>query len=655
MTTSEILLQAKNLHIELLPDRDQLRFKCPKGALTAELRAAIIECKAELIKLLTNPLPRQPTVVEAGVDTTAAYELVVTHDRVAAVCAELDRHDTIGLDTETYVAGDNSDGKAALDPKRNKVRLVQVSTASGVYIFDVLKLVEMPLPVRQILEGKQTKTGHTLKFDAKCLMHHFGVELSCPDDIYVGSVLADGYVDHDKKGAHTLQTLARRHLGIDLDKSTATSDWGVAELSRTQLEYAARDATVALRLSEKIHKKAVSAGVERAWAIENNVITPFSAMELSGICLNHNEVSSLERERHDEAAAARQIVVAALGEDVNLNSPSQLLAAFTRLEINLAATNKHVLAEYIADERTAGRTPHDVIEALVTLRRSHTAAETFAAWLAAIGVDGRVHPSFRSLGARTGRTSCSSPNIQNVSRDGRVRGCFVAAPGHVFIIADYSAIELRVIAELIKEPELRRCFLSGICPHRRTAAFILKKNIADVTKEERQKAKAANFGLSFGQGVAGFMEFARNTYGVIYIPTEAAATRTGFLQLYKQIASWHRISKATGPLKLEARTASGRLRRFPNFSFTEYLNTPIQGTAADGAKVALALLHDALKPFGARVVNFIHDEVIVECRSDLAPEAALVVKKCLIEGMATFITTIPVEVAVEIAPHWLKP
>jgi len=268
--------------------------------------------------------------------------------------------------------------------------------------------------------------------------------------------------------------------------------------------------------------------------------------------------------------------------------------------------------------------------------------------------DGRVHAGFDPLAAPTGRFGCSEPNLLALPKRADIRRCIVPPPGHLLIVADYAAIELRALARIANDPRLRRTFAEGGDPHRVTAAAALAKLEAEVTAAERQSAKAVNFGFAFGMGPDRFISYARLTYGVEVTRPQAVAFRDSYLRLYEGVARWQAQMRATMPC--EVRTASGRLRRFrdPHGGYCERLNTPVQGTAADGLKQAMVLLRPRLAAIGARIVLCVHDELLVEAPADRASEAKAIVEEGMVEGMRTFVPDVPIVVEAAVRSTWAK-
>ena len=186
--------------------------------------------------------------------------------------------------------------------------------------------------------------------------------------------------------------------------------------------------------------------------------------------------------------------------------------------------------------------------------------------------------------------------------------------------------------------------------HRLTASLVTGTPLEDVTKEQRQAAKAVNFGLIYGMGPPGLKDYAKKQYGVTLSLKEAKAFKEAFFQAYPGIATWHNRMRG----ERETRTLAGRLRRWPEArpKVTEVFNAPVQGTAADILKLALAGLLPRLEPLGGRIVAVIHDEVIVEVPEDRAEEAARAVQEATAEAGARYLPDLPVTIEATIARNW---
>ena len=310
------------------------------------------------------------------------------------------------------------------------------------------------------------------------------------------------------------------------------------------------------------------------------------------------------------------------------------------------------VAEQWRAERTQTRDPDRIT-------RLDKLLSTYAYWPQEFIRGDRIHCRLHPLAADSGRFSCTEPNLQQVPSEHTapgLRGCFVAAPGHVLVIADYAQIELRVAAHLAPCDALRQVFAQDRDPHRATAATLTGKAERDVTDHERKLAKAVNFGFLFGMGAPRFRSYAASSYGLDLDQARAQRARAAFLRTYPGIAAWHRRVGSMGRdgQAVTVRTALGRRKRFEpgRFSFNAALNIPVQGTAAEGFKLAMAHLLPRLRELGGRGVLCVHDEYIAEVPEDRAEEASEIVIEVMRDQMATLVDTVPIEVEARIAASW---
>jgi DNA polymerase-1 len=309
-------------------------------------------------------------------------------------------------------------------------------------------------------------------------------------------------------------------------------------------------------------------------------------------------------------------------------------------------------------EKGALRTGDEVLAgidhpAAALLRRHRQHAQLLKAfgpkWLAHVH-DGRLYPSWNQLGTDAGRSSCKEPNAQQVPRDPRYRQCFTAPPGRVLVKADYGQLQLRIAAKITGDPAMSAAYAAGLDLHTATARRLTGKD--EVSPAERQLAKALNFGLLFGLGAQGLRSYALKEYGVQLTEEEATRYRDAFFRTYAGLAAWHR--RAGNSRAPESRTLAGR-RRLMDAStpYTHRLNSPVQGTEADGVKLAMALLWERRDQCpGAFPVLFGHDEIVVEADADQADAAAAWLKQAMVDGMAPLIAPVQCEVEVKVAQTW---
>jgi DNA polymerase-1 len=291
-----------------------------------------------------------------------------------------------------------------------------------------------------------------------------------------------------------------------------------------------------------------------------------------------------------------------------------------------------------------------LVDAIAERRRAAAIHVHASALLAHVSDDGRVRATWDPVGCSTGRMSTCDPNLLGLPR--ALRHCIRAPEGSALVVADYSAIELRVLAEVTGDTRLIEIFSSGGDPHRAMAALLSGKSPDTVTKEERQGAKAVNFGLTFGMGSETLIAYALKNYGVRLSLADANRFRDGYRAALPGVAAWQ--TKTRDEMPLEVATLGGRVRRFADRSdgYTERLAHPIQGTAAEGLKRALVLLAPRLPAQGARIVLAVHDEIVVECPIDRAPDVESLLVTAMREGMGAYVERVPVEVVSAVRPTW---
>jgi len=243
--------------------------------------------------------------------------------------------------------------------------------------------------------------------------------------------------------------------------------------------------------------------------------------------------------------------------------------------------------------------------------------------------------------------------MQQIPR-GEIRGAFVAAPGSKLVIADYSQIELRAAAFFSEDKEMLQAFRAGQDLHKKTAAIVLGKPHSDITKEDRQIAKAVNFGLLYGMGADRLVNYAKTQYDVSLEPDRAQQLRSAFFAHYTGLARWHKEAwtAARNGEVVEGRTAMGRRRLLPPEApdwhrFQAQTNLAVQGSCADILKNALIELVVVLPP-AARLIAVVHDEIIVEAREDVADHVRTVLGYVMKKAAEATLRGVPIEVEAKV-------
>src|SRR5215813_10442830 len=595
---------------------------------------------------------------------TTNYRVIKTAEQLHQAIESLSKQTAIGLDTET----------TDLDPYTSRLRLIQLAAPDVASIIDLdafansthASLAELGdlAPLRRLLESpRPIKIAHNAKFDAKFIKHNLGVDIVGLFDTLLASQLV-GAGDIEER--HGLETVASRYLNESVDKSERLSNWNF-ELSEAQLEYAARDAAVLLPLREKLIDRLKSDSLVKCAQLEFECVMTVVDIELAGFYMHKDrwleQLGIVEKRRVELAEQLQQVLAEESSQgslfggpqrdDINLDSQQQLTRALTRLGIPVPDSTRNWKLQPLAVE-------YPIIGTLLEYRTLQKALTSYGQNMIELinPITRRLHADFRQIGAPTGRFACTNPNIQQVPHALEYRRCFSGYPdGRKLVIADYSQIELRILAEFSGDQGFIDAFNSGADLHRVTAAQVFNAPLDQVTKEQRDFAKRLNFGVVYGIGAQRFsMMTGLST-------TKAEDVLRRYFTTYRGLDNYLREAASRAVSDRQARTASGRLVRFrydendrQQISMTQRngKNTPIQGTSADILKRALRLLREELRGTNARIVNIIHDEIVVEADSDEAEGIAQKVERVMCAAAQEYLSSVQVKVETEIADEWVK-
>jgi DNA polymerase-1 len=560
-------------------------------------------------------------------------------DRIAL---DLTGASRIALDIETY-GPRKGDG---LDPWKGDIRLLSLRRENGTIWTIDLRAIGYELgPLKSILE----ETGiiiHNAKFDLLWLRVKCGL---MPKRVLCTLTAARLLVAGTKPGNNLDQCL-ERYLGIVPSADHSRSDWASMLLTEDQLSYAARDVAHLHDLLATMESELETSGLDIVWALENSLLPVVVGMEATGMHVQIEKLRAVADEALNLALEASNDLRVALGNPgINPGSPAQLLAALRGKGIKLEST---------AEEKLKEANDGHLVPLVLAFREASKRAQQAESLIDHIKQDGRIHGRFEPLGTATGRFSSKEPNLQNIGR-GEIREAFTAPAGKHLIVADYSQIELRAAAAIAGETKMIAAYQAGADLHKLTAATVLGKEEDQVTKADRQLAKAVNFGLLYGQSAPGLVKYAATSYGVTMSEDEATRIRQAFFRTYSRLRQWHGLSHNQAEEGItEVRTRTGRRRLIPSTAsdwerFTAIVNTPVQGGTADGMKHALILIHERL-PKSARIVSTVHDEVVVECREESADECREIITTAMVEAMAALFPEVPVEVEANICTTWAE-
>lgn len=506
------------------------------------------------------------------------------------------------------------------------------------------------------------KIGHNLKYDL-LVLRNYGVE--------VRGRFWDTMILHyllDAEGGHSMNYLSRAFLGYDPIPIETLIGKGARQLSMDRVaphlvaEYGAEDADVTFQLFEKLMPLAEERGVLPLYErIEEPLIGVLTDMEWTGVAIDRGALAASAVLLNERLAAIEDTIRAVEGapKELNINSAKQLgELLFDVLKIDPKA-KKTKTGQYKTDEETLAALAdrHPMVGQVLDYRGVKKLLSTYVEALPELvnPRDGRLHTSFNQAVTLTGRLSSSNPNLQNIPiRDeegAAIRDAFVAGPeGWVILSADYSQVELRIMAHLADDAAMKAAFASGEDIHTATAAKIFHVSPAEVTSEERRRAKTANFGIIYG--ISQFGLAARLGIG----REEAKYLIDGYFDLYPGVRDYMHTTIEQARVDGYVETMFGRRRYVPDVVSSNgnvranaertAVNTPIQGTAADLMKLAMVEVARALRAAGlqARMVLQVHDEIVVEAPAAEAERVTEILIRSM-EGVASDLSVrLPVEV-----------
>src|SRR5918992_3848324 len=482
-------------------------------------------------------------------ERTTTYRLITDAGELPGIAQSLAEAEAVGADIET----------TALDPREGKTRLLQLATPDETFVVDVFAVGGLS-PLKGVLEDGPIKAFHNSKFDHQFLLSEHGISLSPLFDTMLAAQLLDG---GDYRASYALEAVAERYLDEAVDKSERRADWS-GELGRAQLEYAARDAAILLPLRERLAEKLEEEDLDYISGVEFAAVATIAGMELAGVKLDVARWKELEktvRERRDRAAEHLEsffpapegvLPLEGLGPRLNLNSPKQITDAFRTLGIELPDTKVWTLLKI---DHPAARL---LLEYRELQKKLGTYLETYPNFVHP--KTGRIHANFLQCRVPTGRLACTAPNIQQVPHEDEFRRCFVAEEGDVLVIADYSQIELRILAEVSDDPGFVRAFQEGEDLHRVTAATMFGVKRDEVTRDQRSAAKRINFGLAYGRGAKSLSA---------QLGTDEERARALIDEYFANYPKVQRYLQSTASKAMKTRTLrtlSGRVRKFGDVS-----------------------------------------------------------------------------------------
>ena len=497
-------------------------------------------------------------------------------------------------------------------------------------------------PLRELLaDARVPKTGHDIKYDW-LVLRRAGAELG---GVAYDSMLASFVLDPGRR-SHAIDDLARERLSLSMRTYADVVGHGRSERPFASVpvvdaaRYCAAGCEVVLRLREAFQPELEDHQLlPLLQTIEVPLIPVLVDMEAHGVRIDLDRLGEISRTFAGELAALERAIYQAAGTDFNINSTPQLRhVLFEKHQLPvLKRTKTGPSTDYEVLEQLAAM-GHDVPRLLIEYRELSKLKSTYVDALPGFinRTTGRIHTSFNQAGAATGRLSSSDPNLQNIPvrtpRGEAIRRAFVAAPGAVLLTADYSQIELRLLAHLSGDPAFVEAFAQGGDIHRQTAAIIFGVTQDQVTAEMRARAKTINFATIYGQGAFALSRQLGITQD------EAKQFIEQYFTRFAGVRAWLDRTVAEARAKGYVETLFGRRRYIPelkdrNFNIRAFgertaTNSPLQGSAADLIKIAMIGIAGALGGSGleSRLILQVHDELVLEVPSAEAETATELVK-----------------------------
>ena len=559
--------------------------------------------------------------VESSNNRPHTYYLIDTEDKINDLASKLESAEKFAFDTET----------TSVEPINAKLVGMSFSLKEDEAFYvpipeddnEAQKIVER---FRRALENeKSQKIGQNIKYDF-IVMHNYGIELK--------GELFDTMVAHyllQPDGHHNMDYLAEIYLGhktISIDTLIGPKGKNQRSMRDVPLndicEYAAEDADITLRLKNLFEAKLKEEGLEKLfYEIEMPLVKVLAQMEAEGVRIDTDTLGESSKILTRKACEIENQIFEYAGETFNVNSPRQVgEILFIKLKIDPKAkpskqggystseevltklVNRHPIVSLILEYRGLKKLLSTYINALPELINSRT---------------GKIHTSFNQTVTATGRLSSSNPNLQNIPiRDDNgkeIRRAFIPDDGDVFFSADYSQIELRIMAHLSKDENMVNAFLSGEDIHAATAAKIFNVPIEEVTGDMRRKAKTANFGIIYGISAFGLAERLNISR------TEAKGLIDGYFESFPSVKEYMEKSIEVAREKGYVETITGRRRVLPDinsnnsivrgYAERNAINAPIQGSAADIIKIAMVRVANRIKSenLSAKMIIQVHDEL----------------------------------------------
>lgn len=596
------------------------------------------------------------------------FSTITTTQQLEQLCEALVSAEVFALDTETN----------SLDPMQAKLVGISIAYRAGsAYYIPLahqsgpqLSVEEVRKYLQPILKNAAIKKYmHNAKYDQLVLLQNgFEVSGTIFDTMIAASLVTREW---EKIGLKDLSETILHEPMLSYQDVVAATGAATFDLVPVDIatRYAAADAHQTLKLAAIFEKEIEQQGMhELLYTIELPVNTVLVAMQQEGVFCQVSQLHELSSQVEKVLQYLQDQIYVAAGEQINLNSPKQIRKLlFETLQLTPQKKNSKS-EQYSTDAEVLEilAHEHEIPKKLLLYRELFKLKSTYIDALPSYvnGRTHRIHTSWNQTVVATGRLSSSNPNLQNIPKDVvvaengleiDVRGAFTAKPGWCFISADYSQIELRILAHLSGDQNLRQAFLSGRDIHKQTAAQMFGVALDDVTTQQRDVGKRLNFSILYGLTAYGLSRDLHISYG------DAKKYIELYFQQYPGVLDW--MNRVVQQVKEVGYTTTwyGRRRYVPgiyeknktlfDFARRVAINTPAQGTAAEITKLGMIKFYDAIARKGlmGKILLQIHDELVVTCPQDEIEETQKLLQQCLTSVTAW---DIPLEVSIRVGTNW---
>jgi DNA polymerase-1 len=571
------------------------------------------------------------------------------------VMPDIGAYDILFLDLETR----------GLDARNDEILLMQLSTRNkNIWVLDVRKLNLKPL-ITMLSDINPLIVAHNAKFDLKFLKYNYDY---MPKRIYC-TMIANALINNGRgKAFVSLRDLVEKFADVRLNKDVrGTFKYTYGDLTQDQINYAAEDVMYMPEILEAQIDTLKRDNLIDVSKLEFDVLPAAIDMELNGILIDQAKWEKLAKTHKKKLSNLEMRIAKLLGNvdvqssflntpkiGINLNSPKQVKAKFKEMGIDIEDTR----------EDTLSKIDHPFAEMLLQHRELSKQASTYGlSFLDHVEEDGRIRSRYNQIGATTGRWSSSSPNLQNIPAEKEYRSCFIAEDGNLMITADFSQVELRTVAVEANEPAMLEEYKKKDADlHTLTASRIEGVPFDEVTPAQRSIAKSVNFGTVYGISKYGL-------YRKFNIPLEEGERFiNGFFDVYPNVNEYMQRQGRKGISKGYNTTKLGRRKYFkrPPINDSEYgrkmssirrrsANFPIQGGAADIMKQAIVNVYNAIKPYDAKLINTVHDELSVEFSKDQTSEVvSTVIDNMMLAGEQIMSEDMRWKVGSKVGKYWMK-